>query len=335
MEAAGHALRALRLVLLGGALAVLWMVLTAADSTAAPRQGDRSLAVLSDAPVVGDVVGEVLEKAREPEAAGDGEPVEAEVAQPPAENRKALPRSPVRSVATSVERAASAPVADAVPEVVTLVDATVQTAGELGSDVVEVAVSATDALPVAPVVAPVVDPVVDVVEAVVDEVTPPIGAFIPPAPPAGHPVPAPPPTPSTGADGATDDGRAVAAASPDASPYRAEAVPSAAAAAPGTDPAAVVRPWLTALQEADARTDTAQHTARASDRSVLPTVPVPATPGPSGCVPGATSGGGGQLDQAADRVAALVHAPLLVPTCAAVHASSVPGPSALPGFSPE
>jgi hypothetical protein len=335
LGAAGHALRALRIVLLGGALAVLWMVLTAVDSTAAPRQGDRSLAVLSDAPVVRDVVGGVLDNAREPEAADARPPEATGVVERPAEDRKTLPPKPVRSVATTVERAVSAPVPDAVPEVVTLVDATVQTAGELGSDVVEVAVSATDALPVAPVVAPVVDPVIDVVEAVVDEVTPPIAAVIPPAPPAGHPVPATPPTPSTGADGTTDEGRAVAAASPDASPHRAEAVPSAAAAAPGTAPAALVRPWLTALQEADARTDTAQHTARASDRSSLPTNPVPATPGPSGCVPGATSGGGGQLDQAANRVAALVYAPVLVPTCAAVHVSSVPGPSALPGFSPE
>lgn len=338
MGAAGHGLRALRLVLLGGALAVLWMVLSAVDATAAPGQGDRS--VVAEAPVLGDVVGVVLDQsprepapAEAPEAVGAREAAEA--AESAAENRKTVARRPVRSVATTVERVVSAPVADAVPELVTVVDTTVQAAEEVGSDVVEVAVSTTDALPVAPVVSPVLDPVVDVVGGVVDEVTPPIGAVIAPTPPAGDPVPGAPPAPSTGAGDATEE-RVVTATSPDVSAHGAEVVHVAVAAATGMDPAAAAGPWPTAVQQQGARVATTQHTAHASDRSSsLPTVPAPTAPTPSGCVPGATSGGGGQLDQAADRVATLVHGPAGAPSCPTGSVSSVPGPSALPGFSPE
>jgi hypothetical protein len=315
MGAAGHGLRALRLVLLGGALAVLWMALTAVNASAAPRQGDRSLPVLSDAPLVRDVVGDTPASPRAPSAA-----------EPSDVNRKGLPRKPVRSIATSVEGAVSAPVSGAVPRVVAVTDTTVQAVEKLASDTVEVVASTADALPVVPV-APVLDPVVDVVEAVVEEVPLPSRVVAPPAPPPGDTAP-----PAV-TDETTGEVRAKPATSADESPQRAVAAPRAAAPT-GPGRATAAEPSLTVAPESS--TDaTSQRAVRGSQRSSLPLVPAPLGPVSGGCVPAATSSGGGPLDHAADRVAPLVQEPAEVPTCTAGHLSMLTGPTALPGFSPE
>jgi hypothetical protein len=79
-----------------------------------------------------------------------------------------------------------------------------------------------------------------------------------------------------------------------------------------------------------------QRVARGADRSSLPTMPLPPAPASSGCVPGATPGGSSQQhDQAADRIVVCAWVPAEAPTCTAVQESAVPGPSVLPGFSPE
>jgi hypothetical protein len=92
------------------------------------------------------------------------------------------------------------------------------------------------------------------------------------------------------------------------------------------------------VQEAGSDIEPATRTVAHADRGLAPNhVPAPSSPLglASGCAPGASPGSGGQLDLTAYRSTISMLVMTMVSTGGSRHAVSVPGPSVLPGFSPE
>jgi hypothetical protein len=316
MAVARRALHLVRLVLLGGALSVVWLLLTAESSSAAAGGGDRSL------PVLGQV----------PPLSGSSVP---------------SPANDVRVVSEPVERS--------VLEAVGVADAALDSAEEASTTVGEG--STTGALRETPVVAPVLDVVDPVVEAVVEPVlttTKSVSVTVLEAVPSsvgdvtdlvdaevgGVAAPADavaPHTPPTGdamapvVSGGMDEGLAAGD-----EPRTAGTAPVAASATPtGVVEATPTAAWLAVADESSSVGAATQRASRGSGLFGPPAAPAPAGSALSGCAPGMSAGGGGQLDLAADRPAVFAAVAQTPSACVARLVPSVPGPSVLPGFSPE
>jgi hypothetical protein len=314
MEVVAPGLRLLRLVLLGGALGVLWLLLTATDSSAAPAGEGRGLPLVGQVPVGGDNTAAAAHQ---------------EVARLAAHARpkhqptpKTFPRKVVRALTRPVEATASE-------------DG--QTTMRVTSTVVEAADSTTAALAPVPVLAPGAKPVVaEVVEPVlstaknlattvrdvgglVDDAVPSADVVRPSGPAEDGAPPAPP----AAAAAASAAGSAVAG--------RAQAV---AGAPGGSAPHGSEHVWPPGESEGALAADVAQRAPRDVPFDDVPAPPSPMGPA-AGCAPGAGAGGGAQLDLAACRTAISLPHAATVPTGGSGHTASVPGPSVLPGFSPE